>query len=43
SSNRNSISPYILIESNNNLQTRIITLSSRHLPSPPCSYRYLPN
>ncbi|CAF2429454.1 unnamed protein product [Rotaria sp. Silwood2] len=43
SSNSNATSLEILIESNNNLQTRRITSSSRCLRSPPCSYRYLPN
>ncbi|CAF1634014.1 unnamed protein product [Rotaria sp. Silwood1] len=47
-SNPNSRSPYILIQSNNNLQTTTTTTitsssSSRHLRSPPWSYRYLPN
>ncbi|CAF2817832.1 unnamed protein product [Rotaria sp. Silwood2] len=47
-SNPNSRSPYILIQSNNNLQTTTttittITSSSRHLRSPPWSYRYIPN
>ncbi|CAF2429417.1 unnamed protein product [Rotaria sp. Silwood2] len=42
-SNPNVISPKILLQSNNNLQTTTIKSSSHRLHSPPWSYTYLPN